>query len=130
LFLKRSRLELRAKERRGMAFSCRKSEIKLSLPYEQPCVFAFQDRCSRLRDANFGEKGQGKIFSEKIQRKPLISLDSEERIQGNPRKSNGQESGFSQRIGGQPRKTKLTALTKGYSSSSPGSGLALAPGIT
>ena len=37
---------------------------------------------------------------------PLKSLDSNERIQGNPRKSNASESGFSQRKGDRPRKSK------------------------
>jgi hypothetical protein len=33
-------------------------------------------------------KGRKKKFSSKIPRNPLISLDSNERIQGNPNKSN------------------------------------------
>jgi hypothetical protein len=36
----------------------------------------------------------------------LISLDSDERIQGNPRKSNLSNRGFSQRNGDEPRKPK------------------------
>jgi hypothetical protein len=36
----------------------------------------------------------------------LISLDSDERIQGNPRKSNTQNMGFSQQNGEAPRKPK------------------------
>jgi hypothetical protein len=35
-----------------------------------------------------GGKRVTKIFSAKIPRNPLISLDSDERIQGNPRKNN------------------------------------------
>jgi len=37
---------------------------------------------------------------------PLISLDSDERIQGNPRKSNPHDRRFSQRNGREPRKPK------------------------
>jgi hypothetical protein len=64
--------------------SCRKSEIELSLPHEQSCTFAFQDRWFGLRDTTAG----------KIPRNPLISLDSDERIQGNPNESNTLNRGF------------------------------------
>jgi hypothetical protein len=40
-----------------------------------------------------------KIFCRSFPRNPLISLDSDERIQGNPRESNSPELGFSRRIG-------------------------------
>jgi hypothetical protein len=75
--------------------SCRKSETKLGLPYEQSCAFALQDRWSPLRDANAGEKGTKKKPPAKIPYNPLISLDSDERIQGNPNKSNGHKVGVS-----------------------------------
>jgi hypothetical protein len=51
---------------------------------------------SRLPDANFRVESERKIFSAKIPRNPLISLDSDERIQGNPNKSKDQKAGFSQ----------------------------------
>jgi hypothetical protein len=41
------------------------------------------------------EKAEGKNSSVSIQRNPLITLVSDERIQGNPRKSNVQNLGFS-----------------------------------
>jgi hypothetical protein len=43
-------------------------------------------------------------------RNPLKSLDSHERIQGNPRKSNGHERGLSQRKTDGPRKPKRMDL--------------------
>src|ERR1700744_3914867 len=41
-----------------------------------------------LGPANVRERGPRNIFSASIARNPLISLDSDERIQGNPNKSN------------------------------------------
>src|ERR1700760_1392434 len=58
---------------------------------------------SSLADAKEGER---KNFSQKNPRNSLISLVSRERIQGNPRKSNTRNPGFSQRNGNEPRKTK------------------------
>ena len=55
--------------------------------------------------ANAEEKRDEKFFSENA-RNTLISLDLGQEIQGNPRKSNGHKAGFSQRNGGEPRKTK------------------------
>ena len=55
-----------------------------------------------------GRKAHAKNFLAKIPRNPLISLDSDERIQGNPRKSNTQKRGFSQPNGQGPRKSKRT----------------------
>ena len=51
-------------------------------------------------------KGPRKIFRRFIPRNPLIRLDSDERFQGNPRKSNSRQSGFSRRKGDAPRKSK------------------------
>jgi hypothetical protein len=44
--------------------------------------------------ADVGEKGDGKKFLRFIPCNPLISLDSDERIQGNPNKSNPIIGGF------------------------------------
>src|ERR1700722_19021303 len=58
---------------------------------------------------------RGKILLLKISCNPLISLDLNERIQGNPRKSKPHIRGFSQRNGDQPRKSKRidrTAIQK------------------
>ena len=67
----------------GSELSCRKSETELSLLYEQSCAFTFQDQWFASRDANAGRKREEKFFN-KIPRNPLISPDSDERIQGNP----------------------------------------------
>jgi hypothetical protein len=46
------------------------------------------------RAANAEDKSARKNLQAKIQRNPLISLDSDERIQGNQNKSNGHKVGF------------------------------------
>jgi hypothetical protein len=48
------------------------------------------------RSHGFGAavKGREKFLSAKIQRNPLITIDSDERIQGNPSLSNPQNQGF------------------------------------
>jgi hypothetical protein len=88
--------EAGSKGRTRDATSCRKSEIEVSLPHEQSVLFGmahggppFQ---RRLRD----DKSARKNYPLKISCNPLISIDSDERIQGNPRKSNPQNLGFSQ----------------------------------
>ena len=48
-----------------------------------------------------------KNFLAKIPRNPLISPDSDERIQGNPRKSNRSKQRFPEEKDRSPRKTKL-----------------------
>jgi hypothetical protein len=57
-------------------------------------------RCER-----HGESGEKKVSSFKL-RNPLKSLDSDERIQGNPRKSNPSRTGPSQRNGHALKKPK------------------------
>jgi hypothetical protein len=89
------------------AIPCRKSEIELSLPHEQFCVsrMAFTPRFPFQRCSHPGES-RAKKFPAKIPRNPLISLVSDERIQGNPRESNRPNPGFSQRKGREPREPK------------------------
>src|SRR5271168_5200572 len=58
-----------------------------------------------LAPLNAREKAREKFFS-RNSCNPLKCLVSDERIQGNPRKSNTSERGFSQRKGDQPRKSK------------------------
>jgi hypothetical protein len=58
------------------------------------------------RRVDRGAKGRANFSSAKIPCNQLIRLDSDERIQGNPRKSNPHKRGFSQRNGGPPRKPK------------------------
>ena len=89
---------------------CRKSEIKLSLPDEQVCPFAQPKLGARVSaQTPPARKAPRKNFSAKIPRNPLISLDSDERIQGNPRKSNTRKGGFSQPNRQGPRKSKRRA---------------------
>jgi len=52
------------------------------------------------------EPGLAKNFPPKIPRNPLISLDSDERIQGNPRESNSQSARVSRDKGDEARKSK------------------------
>jgi hypothetical protein len=81
------------------AMSCRKSEIKLSLPHEQSIPFACRIVGPPSRRLFRDDKSARKKTSLKILCNPLISLDSVERIQGNPSFSNPQNLGFSQRNG-------------------------------
>jgi hypothetical protein len=102
------------------------------------------------------EEAARKILARFIPHNPLISLDSDERIQGNPSEPNSHKLGFWRQNGHGPRKPKLDriavekeqprgpskhqaplrtprapgALVEGYVSSSPGSGFALPPGMT
>jgi hypothetical protein len=55
--------------------------------------------------------GHEKIFAENPVN-PLISLDSHERIQGNPSFSNPQKLGFSPPNGEAPRKPKMIAVMR------------------
>jgi hypothetical protein len=64
------------------------------------------DSTLSARSGYSGEPGVTKNFSPKIPRNPLISLDSDEGIQGNPSFSNPQKLGFSPPNGEAPRKPK------------------------
>jgi hypothetical protein len=86
---------------------CRKSETKVSLPNEQsyPGRMA-KTAVARSGASNPADKSTEKNFAHFMPRNPLISLDSDERIQGNTRQSNPHELGSSQRNGHKPRKAK------------------------
>ena len=75
--------------------ACRKSEAEVSSPHEQfrASVWPRPPLPSRRHGVAMG-KGGRKIFPAKTTRNPLISLDSDERIQGNPSFSNPQKRGF------------------------------------
>jgi hypothetical protein len=60
----------------------------------------------RRDDSNTSGKSARKNFSAFISRNPLKSLDSDERIQGNPNESNSSKEGLWQRNGEAPRKSK------------------------
>jgi hypothetical protein len=85
---------------------CRQSEIEASLPHEQSHPSEWP-RPQAPVPASRAKTGLKKKLPRKIPRKPLISLDSDERIQGNPRNSNLHKQGFSRRNGEAPRKPKL-----------------------
>jgi hypothetical protein len=76
--------------------SCGKAEHELGLLYDRFCgstfprwrLFIFALQMFKRRT------GPAKISRAKIDRNPLISLNSDEGIQGNPRKSNSLEWGF------------------------------------
>jgi hypothetical protein len=74
---------------RGSATSyCRKSEIALSCPDEHLYAFAAQNRRFARPRRDLRGKSASKNFPMKIRRNPLIRLDSDEEIQGNPRPKN------------------------------------------
>jgi hypothetical protein len=60
---------------------------------------------------DFADKSLTKYFPRFMPRNQLISHDSDERIQGNPRKSNPHNRGISQRNGHEPRKPKRIVRT-------------------
>src|ERR1700733_9077613 len=85
----------RSKGAARATISCRKSEIRVSLPHEQSCASAWPKiACFRPGVLSTPEKGARNFLSAKKPRNPLKSLDSDERIQGNPRKSNAQKRGL------------------------------------
>src|ERR1700683_1394861 len=142
-----SRLQGLSKKART-TIDCVKSETKLSFPHEQFCASAWPRPRALLPAPLATEEAPRKPFARFVPGNPLISLDSDERIQGNPRKSNSHESRSLRRNGrGQENPKGLTgplsrrsqtdsirrqsglarrapwmqrALVKGYSSSSPG----------
>ena len=94
------------RNRLDIAIRCRKSEIRLSLLDEQSCACAFQDRWSASLRSKCGQTVR-KNFLAKIPCNPLISLVSDERIQGIPRKSNTLKQGNSLQNHPGPRKSNL-----------------------
>jgi hypothetical protein len=90
------------------ANSCGKSEIKVSSPLNDPWSCRMVSTVGAPSGASNARRGFKKNYPRAKPRNPLISLDSDERIQGNPRKSNSRQLGFSQRNGRDPRKPKRT----------------------
>jgi hypothetical protein len=86
--------------------SCRKSELPISLPHERAGDSTDSDRESAVQSRSIQGERRAKNVSPFMPRNPLISLVSHERIQGNPRKSNPHNQGFSERKGHEPRKSK------------------------
>jgi hypothetical protein len=75
-------------DRNGTAIDCVKSETRVDLRHDRSCASTWFGRGSQsVASTGTVEK----IVPSFIPRNPLISIDSDERIQGNPRKSN---SGF------------------------------------
>src|SRR5580698_1435419 len=84
----------RPEEKARAAISCRKSETQVSLPHEQSVLFACQIVGPPFRRLFRDRRSASKNSLLKISCNPLISQDSSERIQGNPRKTNPQKLGF------------------------------------
>ena len=80
---------------REPTMSCRKTEVRLSWPHEQFCAFLYQSWGGHSGAAHSRRQSDRKIFPAKFPHNPLISHDSDERIQGNPRKSNSDFRWFS-----------------------------------
>src|ERR1700735_912291 len=72
--------------------------------------FRMPNRGAAVSTALSRDKSARKNFLLKISCNPLISIDSDERIKGNPRKPTPQNRGFSQRNGDEPRKPKPDQL--------------------
>jgi hypothetical protein len=79
----------------GTIAACRKTETRLSLPYGEACPSMWPGARTAVAAARTSWKSARKTSFRKKPLNPLISLDSDERIQGNPRKSNRQNRGFS-----------------------------------
>ena len=74
--------------------SCRKSEIELSLPYEQFVLSAMRSRSSTVSTAlPRRQQREEKTFQRSIPRNPLISLNSDERIRRKSKEIKPQKSG-------------------------------------
>jgi hypothetical protein len=103
---------------------CRKSETELNSPNEQSCALPLLASAAipRSRDLS-AKKARRKKLPAKILCNALISLDSVERIQGNPRESNAHNLGFFALEWPAPRKPKSTAWACG----GPGKGAESAP---
>jgi hypothetical protein len=107
------RIEAVEKATGRATMNCRKSETRLSLTDEHSYVSAWPRPPARVAaPLNRREKAARKIRSAKIPRNPLKSLNSDERIQGNPRESNPQKRGCLKRNGREPRKPKRLDRTK------------------
>jgi hypothetical protein len=106
--LKRPAFGLRQNGAGGATINCVKSEIKLSSPHEQVCLSYGNAASSAGRFECPRGKGREKISSARIPCNPLISLDQDERIQGNPRETNSCQRRVLRRNGSAPRKPKLT----------------------
>jgi hypothetical protein len=71
------------------------------------------DRRPPFRRRSRAAKERAKFRSRKIRRNPLKSLDSDERIQGNPSLSNPPKRGLSRSKGQEPRTAKSTGRPRG-----------------
>jgi hypothetical protein len=105
-----SKLLLNRRGRKATArttIACRKSEAPVSSPHEQfrASVWPRPPLPSRRLAAPW-EKAARKILPTKTPRNPLKSLDSDERIQGNPRKSKAQKRSLQTETRRAPRKPK------------------------
>jgi hypothetical protein len=91
---------------------CRKAETRISSPYEQSCASACPKPWALFRHGSGHGKAPRKKFLRFCPHNSLKRLDSDERIQGNPRKSNRHDRGISRRNSHAPRKSKPIARTQ------------------
>jgi hypothetical protein len=83
----------------GFAIYCGKSEGGLSLPHEKPGASAWLRPATPALLQSARREAPRKKFSGFVPYNPLKSLDSDERIQGNPKKSNALNRGFQSETG-------------------------------
>jgi hypothetical protein len=89
-----------------------KSENRLGCPMDNPALPLSLDRVLPFRRLEPHGKSAEKNFCSLCPRNPLISLDSDERIQGNPRKSNPHYRGFcSETAGAQDNPNRVVWTT-------------------
>jgi hypothetical protein len=103
-------LDWAAREART-TISSRKSEIRLSLPHDDSAIPHGLTARSVPAALHARGKSTRKNLPSFFPRNPLISRDSDERIQGNPRKSNPHNRGYSERNSQEPRKSKRDRLS-------------------
>jgi hypothetical protein len=94
---------------KSQQFIAEKQKARYTLPMTSR-AFRIGQKHARLRSGAVPTKGEPREKSPPpMQRNPLISLDSDERIQANPRQSNPHERGPSQRKAMDPRKPKTAS---------------------
>ncbi len=102
---------------RCATISCRKPETVLSSPHDRSSPRERRFRRSRPRFRRSGAARRGtracEFFSRRIPCNPLISLDSDERIQGNPSFSNPRFCGSPRRKRPGAKETQIGSTDRG-----------------
>ena len=89
--------------------SCEKQKARYALPHDQSRLPHRPDHERSAPGAVPAKEEREKNLLRLVPRNPLKSLDPDERIQGNPRKSNPHKRGPSQRNAMAPRKPKTAS---------------------